>query len=110
MKDDFEPTKRYSEVEIKSLLMKAVKTPGGMEALKETVKTFMPPEYAKVMLKIIEGELVNKNDIKEATNNEILDSFNKKSRTKEDMEILFKGKLSTEETRRLLKKNEAKRK
>jgi len=100
-----------TDEEIRNLMIEASKTPEGIEILKQTICERFPVEYADVMNKIIDGNIeLNEAKTNQAVNDNILDNFNANKRSKEEMELLFRGKLSPEETTRLKENKKLKRK
>lgn len=90
--------RNYTDEEQNALIAEAIKTPEGTNILLELIDEHFPSEYAETMIKIIKKTIELKQDkIDEALHNAILDNFNDSKRTKDEMEILFRGKLSKDE-------------
>lgn len=96
----------YSNKDIKELLTEAMGTEEGKDALKKIVEKHFPKELIEVLSSIVDGNTqIDRDTIDEKINNNILDSYLDGKRSKEDMELLFKGDWSPEEIERL-KSNE----
>lgn len=78
-----------------------MKTQKGKEALKATIKECSPTEVANAMIELINGNIFpDREKVNQKINDNILDNFNNGSRIKNEMKLLFRGKLSPQEVKK----------